>query len=122
MSLLTRYIPRDSSFISTRFLFLNLSFWFFVSSNNFLPCHYYFIIYFYLGSSIIVCLFSGDINLSISISFSFVSELFFGENFEGLVILSAILFPVKWPVISALFLIALFRPWIDSRFGSIVDR
>ena len=49
-----------------------------------------------------------DIYLSLSISSSFVSELFFGEVFETLVILSAILFQIKSPVASAIFWIALF--------------
>ena len=40
---------------------------------------------------------------------SYASELFFGEVFETLVILSAILFPIKSPVASAVFLIALFE-------------
>ena len=48
-------------------------------------------------------LYSGDIYLSLSVSSSFVSELFFGEVFEPLVILSAILFPIKSPVASAVF-------------------
>ena len=59
--------------------------------------------YFILSSSIIFCLSSGDIHLSISISSSFVSESFCGDFFETLVILSAILFPVKSPVASAVF-------------------
>ena len=39
--------------------------------------------------------------LSLSISYSFVSELFCGEVFETLVISSAILFQIKIPVASA---------------------
>ena len=46
-----------------------------------------------LGSSIISCLSSGDIYLSLAISWSWlfvvVSKLFFGERFETSVILSA---------------------------------
>ena len=60
------------------------------------------ILYYYLSfrSLIIRCLFSGDIYLSLGISlltaiyyvlFATVSELFLGELFETLVILSAIL-------------------------------
>ena len=52
---------------------------------------------------IILCLSSGGINLSISISFSFVSELSFGEVFETFVILSAILLPIKSPIASGVF-------------------
>ena len=37
----------------------------------------------------------GDIYFSVSISYSFDSELFFGEFFKTLLILSAILFPIK---------------------------
>ena len=58
---------------------------------------------FNLRSSIIFCLSSGDIYLSLSISFSFASELFRGEVFETLLILSAILFPVKSLLASAVF-------------------
>ena len=49
------------------------------------------------------CLISEGINLPLSISSSFVSELFFGEVFETVVILSAILFRIKSPVASAVF-------------------
>ena len=51
---------------------------------------------------------SGDIYLSLSISPSFVAELFCGEVFETLVVSSAILLPIKSPVALAVFLIALF--------------
>ena len=57
--------------------------------------------YYNLNSSIICCLFSGDIYLSfgISISFSFLFECnsfeAFGGDFEILLILPAILLPVK---------------------------
>ena len=68
--------------------------------------------YINLRSSIIFCIFSGNINLSLSISLSrpiifslFVtaSELFCGKVFGAFVILSAILLPVKSPVASAVF-------------------
>ena len=69
-----------------------------------------------LNSSIICFLFSGDIYLSLSISISFPSvfkcnsfEAFWEDLFETLVILSAILLPMKWPVVSAVFWIALFE-------------
>ena len=44
---------------------------------------------------------SGDIYFSLRISSSFFSELFFGDIFDTLIILSAILFPIKFPVASA---------------------
>ena len=50
---------------------------------------------FNLKSSTFFCLNFGDIYFSVSIPSSFVSELFFGEFFDTLVILSAILFPIK---------------------------
>ena len=59
-----------------------------------------------LNSSIICCLFSGDIYLSFYISNSFSSafELFFECNsFGAFVILSAILLPIKSPFASAVF-------------------
>ena len=54
-----------------------------------------------LNSSIICCLFSGDIYLSFGISNSFLSvfELFF----EAFFVLSAISLPVKSPFASAVF-------------------
>ena len=63
-------------------------------------------------------LFSGDIYLSLSLSSLFVTELFYSEVFEIFVILSAILFPIKSPVASAVFLIALFEAFLSS---SVVD-
>ena len=63
-----------------------------------------------LNSSIICHLFSGDIYLSFGISASCSSvfkcnslECNFFRNFETLVILSAILLPIKSPVPSAVF-------------------
>ena len=61
-------------------------------------------LYYYINlrSSIIFCLCPGDIYLSLSIfSSSFISELFFGEVFDTLVILSAISFPIISPFDSA---------------------
>ena len=64
------------------------------------------------------CLFSGDIYLSFgislsvsifSVSFVTVSKLFCDEVLETFVILSAILLPIKSPVASAVFGIALFE-------------
>ena len=57
----------------------------------------------FLRLSIIFCLSFEGRNLSVSISSSFVSELFFREVFETLLILSAILFPIKSSVTSAIF-------------------
>ena len=80
-----------------------------------------------LNSSIICCLSSGDMfffsyEYFFSTSSSFVSSLlchsFVDFFFETLVILSAILLPIKSPVASAIFWIALF----DSVFiSSVVD-
>ena len=58
-----------------------------------------------LDSSIVSCLFSGDIYLSfgISISSSFCECNSLGEFFETLVTLSAILLPIKSLVASAVF-------------------
>ena len=52
--------------------------------------------------------------LSLSIFSSFVSELFCGEAFENLVILSAILFTIKSLVVSAVFWIALFEALLSA--------
>ena len=69
-----------------------------------IPLLYYYI---NLRSSRIFCLSSGDIYLSLDISLScsfvIISELFCGELLETLVILSAILLPVKSPVAYAAF-------------------
>ena len=59
--------------------------------------------YINLRSSIILHLSYADKYLSVSFSFSFVSRLFFGEGFETLVILSAVLFPIKSSVTSTVF-------------------
>ena len=93
MSLLTLYVPRDYSFFSTKVLVQILNGWFVVSSNKFDIFWYSIIIlycYINLRSSIVFCLCLRDICLSLSISSSFVSELFIGEVFEILGILSAI--------------------------------
>ena len=64
-------------------------------------------------SSIIFCLSSGDIYLSlgISLSCSFVNvcELFCGEPLETLIILLEILLPIKSLVVSAVFWITFFK-------------
>ena len=68
----------------------------------------------------ICCLFSGDMYLSfgISISSSFCECNSLGDFFETLVILSAILLPIKSPVASAVFWIALFE---GVFIASVVD-
>ena len=60
---------------------------------------------------------SGDIYLSLSISSSFVTELCFGEVYETLVILSAILLPVKSPIASLVFLVVLFEAVLSVSVG-----
>ena len=77
--LLLSYFLYDSSFISTQFLALNLGGWFVVLSSKFIVFWYSIIklYYFNLRSSIILWLSSGDIYFYLSISFSFVSKLFF---------------------------------------------
>ena len=68
----------------------------------------------------ICCLFSGDMYLSfgISISSSFCECNSLGDFFETLVILSAILLPIKSPVASAVFWIALYE---GVFIASVVD-
>ena len=53
---------------------------------------------------------SGDINLSLSFS----SEFIFAEVFETLIILSAIFLPIKSPVASSVFRIALFEAVLSA--------
>ena len=86
------------------------------------------LLYYYLNvkSSITFCLFSRDIYLSLGIclSYSFitVSELFCCKFFKTFVILpsynlataSAILLPIKSPVVSAVFWIALFEAVLNA--------
>ena len=66
--------------------------------------------YFYTDlNSSIICLFSGDTYLSFGISISFLVSSFCEDFFETLLILSAILLPIKSPVTSAAFWICLFE-------------
>ena len=87
--------------------------WFGVLSNILLLFGIPFL-YYYINnrSSIIFCLFSRDIYLSLGISLSWsfvtVSELFCYNFFEDSVILLKILLPAKSPVFSATFWVALF--------------
>ena len=76
-----------------------------------------------LNSSVICCLSSGDMYLSLEVALStstsvslFCSSLV--DFFETLVILSAILLPIKSPVASAVFWIALFDAVL---IASVVD-
>ena len=65
MSLLKLYVPRDLSFISTQFLFLNVDGWFFVWWSKFILFWYSVIILHYyinLRSSIILYRCSGEIS------------------------------------------------------------
>ena len=89
--LLVLYVPRASSFISIQFFVLSLIGWFDVLSNKFiifLIFHYY-TITLNIRLSIIFCLYSGDIYLSLNISLWFflpfwfvtVSELFCKKQF-----------------------------------------
>ena len=65
-----------------------------------------------IKSSIVSSFFSGDVYLSLGISLSFsfetISEFYYCEFFETLVILLEILLPIKSPVASAVFWITLF--------------
>ena len=73
--------------------------------------------YINLRSSIISCLSSRNIYLSLCISLScsiFSSELFCGEVLETFVIPSAILFLIKSPVTSAVFSVALFEAVLSA--------
>ena len=74
-----------------------------------------------LNSSIICCLFSGDMYISFGVSDSSLTSLFCErvEDFvETLVILSAILLTIKSPVASAVFWIAVFEAVF---IASVVD-
>ena len=82
ISLLVLHVPRESLFTSTHFFVLNLLGWFDAFSNM---CIVFWcsiiILSFNLKSTIISCLFPGDVYLSLSISLSF-SELFCCEFFD----------------------------------------
>ena len=73
--------------------------------------HYYVILNYCINvrSSIIFCLSSRYVYLSVSISSSFVADFFGVEVFEAFVVLSAILLPVKSLVASAGFWITYFQ-------------
>ena len=114
------FVPHDPSFISTQFFVLNLVGWFGLFSNKFIIFLYSIIIMLYwfssfnLKASITFCLNFDDIYFSLSTSSSFVSKLFFRELFDALVILSAILFIIKWLVASAVFWMTLFEKVLEA--------
>ena len=96
--LLSLYVAHNSSFNSNQFLVLNLDYLFCVLSNKFVIFIYSVITYYYyvnLRSSIIFCLCSGDVYLSVRISSSFVSGLFFFKTFKTLVILQQFYFQLN---------------------------
>ena len=70
--------------------------------------------YFNLKSSIISCLSSGDIYLSLLFSFITVSKLFCCEFCKTFMILLAILFPIKSPVAYAVFSMNLFEDFLGA--------
>ena len=73
------------------------------------------------NSSMICCLFSGDMYLSFGISISVLALLFCSslEDFlEIIIILSVILLPIKSPIASAVFRIAIFEAVF---IASVVD-
>ena len=75
------------------------------------------VIYFFnLRSAIILCLSSEGISLSLGISSSFFSELFCGDVFETLAVLSEILFPIKMPAAFAVCLITFFEEVLSTSF------
>ena len=93
------YVPPDSSLFSTQFFVL-------ISLLLFdIPLLYY---YASLRSSIVFCLSSGDIYLSLGIFLSF-SDIIVSELFDTFVILLAIFLPMKSPVPSAIFWIVFFE-------------
>ena len=99
--LLSLYVPRNSPFVSTQPLVLNLDGLLCVLSKKLIVFVYSVVIYYYyyiivnFRSSIVFCICSEDVYFSVSISSSFVSGLFFCEVFETLVIKSTILFPIN---------------------------
>ena len=91
----------------------------FINFRWFINFRYSIIVYYYINlrSLITFCLCSGDIYLSLCISLSssmILSKLFCGQDFESFLILSAILFPIKSPVVSTDFWIALFEAVLSA--------
>ena len=109
MSLLVLYTPLEWSFISIQVFVLNLGSWFVYCLANLLFIDIPLLSsYTNLNSSIICFLFSADTYISFGNSNSFLAWLFCGD-FEILVMLSVILSPIKVPVASAVFWIAVFE-------------
>ena len=108
MSLLVLHTPLDWAFISVQVFVLSLDGWFDALSRKFIICDISLLCYYTnLNLSINCCAFSEDIHLSCGISISFLASTFWKlisfEDFEGLVISSAILLPIKSPAASAVF-------------------
>ena len=106
----------------TSLLFFDVSLLYIIIYYHYFIIYYYYILslslsyitviyyhYINLRSLKFCCLCSEDIYLCLIVSSSFVSELFCSETFDNLVILSAILFPIKSPVASTVFWNALFE-------------
>ena len=120
------YVRRESSFISTQFIVLNLVGWFGVFSDKFFVFDILLLYYWNtLRSSIIFCVCSGDIYIYIffryffscstcSILFLTVTELFCGEFAETFIILSAILLLIKSPVTCGVLWIALLEAFLKT--------
>ena len=102
-------------------LCISVSFWF-VTVSELFCCEFFqtfvkfdisLLYYFNLSSSVISCLSSGEIYISLSISLSClsvtVSKLFYCKCFDTPVILSAILLPIKSPVTFAVLWMTLFE-------------
>ena len=100
------HISRHPSFISIQFLVLNLDGWFAVSSNKLLLFDIPLLYYFILRSLLIYFPFSREIYISPSTPSTFVavSELPCGKVIGIFVISSTILFQIKSPVASAVYL------------------
>ena len=126
MLLLVLYSPLYWSISSVQFIVLNLD----VFDLKYCLANLLFfdipLLYFYtnLSSSIICCLFSGDISFFWYFYFVLIFwEQFFRRLFETLVISSAILYPIKSSVVSAVFWIALFETFWIALFetASVVE-
>ena len=115
------------SFQQNLFSVLNFGGWFGVLSNKFIVFDIPLLCYYVnLRSSIIFCLFSGDmysfISLICSSPFVTVSKLFFGEVFETFVILAVVLLPIRSWVNSAVFWIAIFEAILCGSVANCLAR
>ena len=114
------------SFQQNLFSVLNFGGWFGVLSNKFIVFDIPLLCYYVnLRSSIIFCLFSGDmysfISLICSSPFVTVSKLFFGEVFETFVILAVVLLPIKSRV-NSVFWIAIFEAILCGSVANCLAR